>query len=57
MMNKKMKSCFTPHVAMHSLFGVGLGIVLVSLFPILAVIWIGVLLMIIAVSLDAVRKG
>lgn len=55
-MNKKMKACFTPHVMMHSLFGLGLGIVLVALFPGLQMLWLGLLLMVVAVVLDAMRK-
>jgi len=55
-MNAKMKSCFTPHAMMHSLFGLGLGILLVSLFPTLGLVWIGVSLMVVAMVLDAMRK-
>lgn len=56
-MNVKMKACFTPHVMMHSLFGLGLGIFLVSLIPSLNILWLGVGLMVVAVLLDAMRKG
>lgn len=52
-----MKSCFTGHVAMHSLFGLGLGIVLVNLIPALNAIWIGIVAMILAVVLDWMRKS
>jgi hypothetical protein len=55
-MDKKMKSCFTPHVMMHSLFGLGLGIVLAYLVPSLSNLWLGVGLMVVAVALDAMRK-
>lgn len=51
-----MKDCFTPHVVMHSLFGLGLGIILVNLIPSLNMIWLGVLLAAVAVVLDAMRK-
>lgn len=54
--DKKAKSCFTGHVMMHSLFGLGLGILLVSLFPGLDIAWLGVAFMVIAVALDAMRK-
>lgn len=55
-MDKKMKECFTPHIVMHSLFGLGLGVLIVSLFPGLAVAWYGVVLMVIVVVWDAMRK-
>ncbi len=54
--NDKMNSCFTPHVVMHSLFGLGLGLLLVSLFPSLANLWLGVVLMVVAVLADSMRK-
>lgn len=56
-MNDKMKSCFTPHVMMHSLLGLGLGILLVSLIPALGVVWLGIVIMAIAFILDAMRKS
>jgi hypothetical protein len=55
-MNAKMKDCFTPHVMMHSLFGLGLGITLVSLFPSLGLLWLGLVLMVVAIVLDMMRK-
>lgn len=55
-MDKKVASCFTPHVAMHSLFGLGLGLLLAGLFSGLAMPWLGVVLMIVAVALDMMRK-
>ena len=55
-MNKKMKECFTPHIALHSLFGLGLGLLLAGLFSGLAMPWLGVVLMVVAVALDAMRK-
>lgn len=54
-MNAKMKACFTPHVIMHALFGLGLGISLVALFPSLNMVWLGVGLMVIAFLLDMMR--
>lgn len=56
-MNEKMKSCFTPHVMMHSLFGLGLGILLASTFQSLANAWLGLVLIIVAVVLDTIRKS
>ena len=55
-MNAKMKECFTPHAIMHSLFGLGLGITLVALLPSLSILWFGIVLMIVAVGADAMRK-
>lgn len=52
-----MKDCFTPHVLMHSLFGLGLGIVLINLIPSLNMIWLGAVLMLVAVVLDYMRKS
>ena len=55
-MNDKIKECFTPHVLMHSLFGLGLGIFLSVLFPSLSAVWLGLVLMAVAVALDFMRK-
>lgn len=55
-MDKKMKSCFTPHVLMHGLLGLGLGILLATLFTGLQNVWLGVLLMVVSVVLDFMRK-
>lgn len=55
-MNEKMKECFAPHTMMHSLFGLGLGVVLATLFPSLQMIWLGVGIMVVAVVLDMMRK-
>ena len=51
-----MKECFTPHVLMHSLLGLGLGFLLVSWFPSLASMWLGIVLIVVAVVLDFMRK-
>lgn len=56
MMDGKMKECFTPHAMMHSLFGLGLGITLVALVPSLSMLWLGVVLMVVSVILDMMRK-
>ena len=55
-MDKKMKECFMPHVMMHSLIGLGIGIALVSLFPELAMLWLGVAIVVVAIVLDMMRK-
>ena len=49
-----MKECMKPHPLLHSLMGIGLGLVLVSLFPNLvsnALTW-GVVLIIVAFVLE-----
>jgi len=55
-MNAKTKACFTPHVMMHSLFALGLGILLVSLMPSLGMWWLGLLLMVVGFLWDSMRK-
>lgn len=55
-MNAKMKSCFTPHVMMHSLIGLGLGILLVSWWPALGMWWLGLLIIVVAAIMDMMRK-
>lgn len=56
-MNEKMKACFTPHIQMHSLFGLGLGTLLATVIPGLREVWLGVAIMAVAVVLDATRKA
>lgn len=56
-MNAKIKSCFTPHVIMHSLFGLGLGLLLSALIPSLANVWLGIIIIVVALGLDLMRKG
>jgi hypothetical protein len=53
---EKMKSCFTPHIMMHSLFGLGLGVLLAAAVPGLRTVWLGVAVMAVALVLDATRK-
>lgn len=55
-MNAKMKSCFTPHALIHSLFGLGLGLFLASIIPSLSMWWLGVVVIVIAFAMDAMRK-
>ncbi len=55
-MNKKMKACFTPHVMMHSLFGLGLGLLLTAFIPGLSSVWLGIGVMVVATVLDTMRK-
>lgn len=55
-MDAKMKACFTPHAMMHSLFGIGLGIVLVNIIPSLNSLWLGVVIAVVAIVLDMMRK-
>ncbi|HSX49200.1 MAG TPA: hypothetical protein VLE44_02995 [Candidatus Saccharimonadales bacterium] len=51
-----MKECFTPHAMMHSLIGLGLGIVLVSIMPSLNSLWLGIIIIAVAVIWDYMRK-
>ena len=55
-MNAKLKECFTPHAMMHNLMGLGLGLVLASLVPSLANLWLGVVLVAVAAAMDYTRK-
>ncbi len=55
-MNVNMKDCFTGHTVMHSLVGLGLGFSLASLVPSLANLWLGVVLIVIGVAADKMRK-
>lgn len=57
MKKSKMQDCMSPHVIMHSLFGLGLGITLVTIFPSLSVLWLGLALMVAAWGLDYIRKA
>lgn len=53
---KDLKECFTPHVIMHVLSGVGAGIVLVNLIPGLNILWLGIALIVVTVAADLMRK-
>ncbi len=55
-MNEKMRECFRPHVLMHSLFGLGLGLLLSAVFEGLRQAWLGLVLMAAAIVLDMMRK-
>ncbi len=52
-----MKHCFTGHILLHSLFGLGLGLLLATWIPSLQNVWIGVIVLVVAVLLDAMRGG
>jgi len=51
-----MKSCFSSHSLMHSLFGLGLGLLLSVLVPSLSMVWLGVVLMLVALVADMMSK-
>ncbi len=55
-MDKKMKECFTPHAMMHSLVGLGLGILAVNFFPALNSVMIGLVVVVVGIVLDYMRK-
>jgi len=56
-MNAKMKSCFTPHAITHSLLGLGLGLLLSALIPSLANVLLGIIIIVVALGLDMMRKS
>lgn len=56
-MDKLMKDCMTPHTWMHTAFGVGLGIILVSLVPALNSLLVGIVIAGVALVVDAMRKS
>lgn len=56
-MTGKLKDCFTLHSLMHGLFGLGLGLLLATLFAGLRLTWLAVALMVVAVAVDATRKN
>lgn len=55
-MSEKVKECFKPHIIMHSLFGLGLGIVLANQFVVFNRLWLGLVLIVVAVVWDMTRK-
>ena len=55
-MDAKMKECFKPHVLMHSLLGLGLGLIVASLMPTLAVWWYGLVLIVVAVVIETIKQ-
>ena len=52
-MKMDLKRCFTPHALLHNLFGIGLGIILVSLVPSLGTMMIGIVVVVVALVADA----
>jgi len=42
---------------MHSLFGLGLGLLLSALIPSLANVWLGIIIVVVALVLDTMRKS
>ena len=54
-MNSMMKECMKPHALMHSVMGLGLGLVLANVFPDLVGqmgLWVGVGLLVLAMVGD-----
>ncbi|OGD88259.1 hypothetical protein A3D81_03145 [Candidatus Curtissbacteria bacterium RIFCSPHIGHO2_02_FULL_40_17] len=51
---KDLKSCFTPHSLTHNVFGIGLGLLLVGLFPALGAqaLVIGIIVAVAALAYD-----
>ena len=54
--NARLKSCTTPHAISHTLFGLGLGLVLVGLFSTLVTnaLMLGVIVVVVAMAWDFV---
>ncbi|EKD65076.1 MAG: hypothetical protein ACD_50C00197G0003 [uncultured bacterium] len=55
-MDAKLKECFTPHAMLHSLFGLGLGILITALIPALSLAWLGFVIIVVALVADYMRK-
>lgn len=51
-----MKEHFTLHAILHTLSGVGAGIVLVNLIPSVNILWLGIALVAVTVVADLMRK-
>lgn len=53
-MNSQMKACFTPHVIVHSLTGLGIGLILVNLIPSIANmgLTLGVIILVVGIVAD-----
>ncbi len=56
-MKGKMSECFKPHVLMHSMFGLGLGLILATWFTGLRSAWLGLVIIVVATVLDVRRKN
>lgn len=57
-MKMDMKACFTPHALLHSLAGLGVGLILVALMPSLAAnaLMLGVVVVVVAIVADMMVK-
>ena len=51
---KDLKSCFTPHTLTHNVFGIGLGLLLIGLFPALGAqaLVVGMIIAVAALAYD-----
>jgi hypothetical protein len=43
-----MKHCMNRHIFMHSLFGLGIGLILVDIWPGLAKWWLGLIVLVVS---------
>ncbi|MBI2616675.1 hypothetical protein HYW55_00915 [Candidatus Gottesmanbacteria bacterium] len=48
-MDKMMQECFKPHPLLHTLGGVGLGLIVAALWPDLATVTVGVVVFAVAI--------
>lgn len=55
-MYNDMKDCVKQHPMLHTLFGVGLGMFLVAVFPFFGMVWLGSAVMGGAFLADYLRK-
>jgi predicted Na+-dependent transporter len=53
---KSMKQCMNRHIFMHSLFGLGVGLILTDIWPGLAKWWLGLILLILSFGLHPMPK-
>lgn len=53
---KDMDEHFTVHSILHTLSGVGAGIVIVNLIPSLNILWLGIAIIVVTVVADLMRK-
>ena len=54
-MKMDFKRCFTPHALLHNLFGIGIGLILISIMPGLVAnaMMLGIVVVVVALFLDA----
>lgn len=56
-MDKMMKECMKPHALVHSLAGLGVGLIVAALAPSFATVMYGIIVIVVAVVLDFMVQG